>query len=333
MKQFLLLFLIFSVLGLSAQESCSDKLEQADELFNQGRFTETISLIKDCANSDDPTTSWKAYRLLAMAYLSNNQITEARTAAENMVTLNWTYEPDVLNDPKNFQSMLAKIDIIPKFSTGLSVNYGGNFSFPQVTGTYNPTSSTKTYKNRAGYQLGFVLGYNINDLHGFDLMLNSKTRKYRISYPAFESEVRVDETLNSFDFPLLYRYSFFPRKRFRVSAKAGVYGSLLINSFNDLTISNNEGTSVLAHYSSKIRRNALTGGVVGGVGLTYKWKKEHLSFDMQFFKNLKNITNEEVRYDNATLIYDYHYLDDDLLMNDLAITIGYHRYINYKLNK
>lgn len=329
----ILVIVLFVSPFVKAQESCSDKLLRAENLYEQGLFTEAVDLARSCTNSNDPADMWKAYRMLAMSYLANNQNTEAREAAEQMLVLNPTYKADVLNDPKDLRALLEKIDIIPKLSMGLSFMYGGNITIPRATARYNVTSVDKNYSGRPGYQLGLVTGYNLNDRHGIEAHLLAKSLRYQMQYTSYGNDFTIDETLNSFDLPFYYRYTLFPGKRFRVLLKGGVYGSVLVNSFNDLARSNAEAESVVKHYYSLGRRNRLNGGVNGGLGCMYKWQKGHLSLDMLYIHGLTNISNPDVRYENETLIFDYHYLDDDIQLSDFSISIGYHMYINYKLNK
>lgn len=327
----LLLFLFLN--KVYAQESCSDKLLRAESLYEQGLFTESVQLAQSCTQSGDQADQWKAFRILAMAHLANNQPALAREAAEQMLTLNPTYKADVLNDPKELRVLLERIDIIPKLSAGISWMYGGNLTVPRNQRQYNVTDISKEYTGKPRYQLGIVAGYNLNSRHGIELHGLAKSLRYEMNYTSFGTDYTITETLNSFDLPAYYRYTFFPGKRFRILLKAGAYGSLIVNSFNDLEKQNAESQSVVKHYYSLGRRNRLNAGLNGGLGFMYKWQKGHVSLDALYMHGLTNITDVESRYNNEKLIFDYHYLDDDLYLSDFSISVGYHMYINYKLNK
>ncbi len=112
MKKFIAFFALyftFTILS-QAQETCAEKLVKANTYFELGRFGEAIRLAKTCATpSNKVSERWQAYRILAMAYIINNQLDSGRWAAENMLELNPTYKPSALKYPKNFITLLSTI--------------------------------------------------------------------------------------------------------------------------------------------------------------------------------------------------------------------------------
>jgi hypothetical protein len=329
-----LVFCLCCTSTLFAQQSCQDKLLEAAKSYNVGNIANTIELASSCVLSEDVSDQWQAYRLLAMSHLANQQKEKALAAAENMLERYPLYEPNLLEDPKDFTTLLKEINLIPKFSLGLNVNYGVNWSNPVVTGSYTPAPyDEKRYSSKGGYQFGIVIGYNISERHSLDFSLINRSRKYGMSYSVFGSDYQIDETVKSIDFPLMYSYTFFPRKRLRASVSGGAFASTLINSFNDLQLNNPEESREIKHYSSMVRRNTFQYGICGGVSLIYKLKKAHISANATYYRNLSNLTLESGRYDNPTLIYDFFYLDDDLQLDNIAVSFGYHLYLNYKISK
>lgn len=273
----LVVSMLISVSLANAQETCPEKLIQAASNFDQGRIDEAIDLCNSCKTSENLSDRWQAYRLLSMAYLVNNQPKEARTAAEFMLEIHPVYEADLLNDTKEFTQLLGQIEIIPKFSLGITAMYGANYSIPNVTGFYAPTDYVKDYKNIMGSQMGVVMGYNPGSRHRIDLTLMSKTRKYGMSYTAFDNAIEIEETLRTFDFPILYHYSLIPKNAIKVGVSVGGYGSILLNSFNDLSLVNSEASHEVKHYSSKTRRNVFNYGLCGGIEVTKKVKTGRFS--------------------------------------------------------
>jgi tetratricopeptide (TPR) repeat protein len=334
MRYFISLLLLFAfAISLKAQENCAENLIKANSLYDKGEFAKAIELLTPCTQSTLKTDQWQAYRLLAMSYLANFQPEEARTSAEKMLEMNPTYTPNLRFDPADFIKLLKQINIIPKFSLGLSFVYGGNIAIPQITGFYAPSNYEKNYKNKGGFQLGLLMGYNLSKNSALHLNMISISKRYSIDYQTLGKSVKIDEVSNSIDLPILYSYNFYSKNRLKFGVIAGPYLSVLINSYNNLSLSDSSGTMEVKRYSSKVRRNALNYGICGGIGMTYKLKSGHFSLDARYYKSMSNITKTDGRYDNATLIYDYSYLDDDIRLDNIAISLGYHLYINYKIIK
>lgn len=315
-----------------AQAPCSERIQEAEFKYGQGQFQSAIELASGCKSSREVSESWKSYRILAMSYLASNSPALAKDAATQMLLLNPTYEPDVLNDPKDLRNLLRQVDIIPALSLGLSFMYGANICIPRITDRYNVTAINKDYSRGAGYQLGVVAGYNIDHRLGFEAQLAFKSLEYDLDYRSFKKEVEISETLQYFEIPVLFRYTLFPTSRLRVMLKVGGYGGLLVNSFNDLHLRSPEADLNEEHYFSQSRRENISYGLAGGIGLMYKRQIAHWSLDAHYFRSMSNIMDVDSRYGNQDLIYQYHYLDDDLRLDQFTVSIGYHRYFNYKLN-
>ncbi|MFT4523648.1 MAG: hypothetical protein ACI8ZN_002603 [Bacteroidia bacterium] len=335
MKQSISIFwmLFLTAISVFAQDDCPERLIKALSSYEQGNIDQTIQLASGCATSQNEEYGWQAYRLLAMAYLVNHEDDKAREAAENMLELYPLFQPDLLNDPQDFTNLLKQINVIPKFSLGLTFNYGANWTSTNIQGTFTPAAYKKEYKGKSGYQFGAVAGYNFSDRNSLQTSLFLKSRKYSMSYSVFGQDLNIDESLLSIDMPLMFRHTFFPKKRIQLSVSAGAFGSVLINAYNDLSIRNSEGVKEIKHYSTNVRRNSFHYGICTGSNISYKIKKGHLSLEVLYFKSLSNITYEKGRYDNTTLLYDFFYLDDNIYLDNLALSFGYHRYISYKIHK
>lgn len=333
--QHLIIFFLCLFMSLEAYSDCSDNLESANKLYEQGKFDEAIDLILPCSESEVSGEQWQVYKLLTKAYLGKQSIAEARAAAVHMLELNPTYQVNPRYDSKDLISLLKSINVIPKFSLGLTVMYGPNITLPRAINSYAPSAYEKTYSSKTGFQLGLVTGYNLNMNHGVDFNIIYNVKSYHINYDWSGDSYDVSETLNYFDFPLMYRYSFTTTKQFRLSVLAGPYASILVNSYNDITLKGGSEMSELTHYGSTIRRNKATvGGLVGLAGsLKTKRGGGHVSFDLRYNRSFSNITKESTRYDNTTLLYDYSFLDDDIQLDYVSFSVGYHFYVKYQVPK
>jgi tetratricopeptide (TPR) repeat protein len=221
---YVILIMAFST-KLFAQESCTEKLYKANNLYEKGQITEAIDIANSCANiTNSKSEQWQAYRLLAMAYLVNNQTTEARKAAEKMLDLNPTYKPSYLKDPIELINLLKSVKIIPKFSIGMAATIGLNFTMPRITGIYNGANASKVYTTKNNWQAGIMLGYNFNEITSLHSGLLATSKNYDIKY-RFEDigSISVNEQMTYLDMPLSGRFTSKPVNGFRFFADAGAF--------------------------------------------------------------------------------------------------------------
>ncbi len=326
--------LFFSNLGFLKSQNCQEKIESASKMIDNGQFNESIQAVRNCAGIGN-SERWQALRITSIAYILLNNPDSAKVYAKKMLNLNPLYQPNVLKDPKVFILMIHQINIIPKFTVGLAFTIGGNITIPEVTGSYIPAEYTKKYKNGSSYQMGLLAAYNINNKLAIEANIIANSKTYEMSYTLSTLNIGIKESFRSLDIPLMLRYTFRPNKRFRYYVKAGGYSSILLNSFNDFSRTNSANSESLqyARFNSSARRNTLQWGVVAGTGIVYKVKQGHIHFDVSYYHGLTNITKGAVRYDYLNLLYDMYYLDDDIKLRNIAFSIGYNYYINYKTVK
>lgn len=335
-------FLVIIIVALSsqllAQESCTEKLYHANNLYEKGQITEAIEIAKTCATSTNTATEqWQAYRLLAMAYLVNGPQNEARKAAEKMMELNPTYKPSTLKDPTELIRLLESVKIIPKFSMGMAATVGGIKTNPIVTGTYNGASYEKNYSSKNSWQLGLMIGYNINEVISLHTGLLATSKSFSIKYKMDNFDFEVNERLTYLDVPLFARFSTFPVKQFRFFADAGAYAGKLTSAQSDFTFNNSASSEIksMKNLNAMDRRNNWEYGFLMGGGALYKIGQVNLSLDVRYFLSAysNSITNTDNRYKNDNLFYNYYYIDDDLRLNTLAVSLSLIYNVNYKVVK
>lgn len=331
-------FVMITVVQASAQESCTEKLFKANNLYEKGQITEAIEIAKTCATSaNTPTEQWQAYRLLAMAYLVSGSQKEARKAAEKMMELNPTYQPSTLKDPAELIRLLESVKIIPKFTMGMAANIGGVNTQPHATGTYNGANYIKNYSSQNSWQVGLMMGYTVNEIISIQSGLLATSKKYNINYSLENKTISVNERLTFLDVPLYARLSTLPIKKFRFFADAGAYIGKLGGAQSDFKISNDTlgETRSVNNLNAMDRKNKWEYGFLMGAGVLYKIGAVNVAFDVRYFLSAysNNITNTKSRYNNENLFYNYYYIDDDLRLNSLAVSISFLYSINYKVIK
>jgi len=328
----ILLFLFFG--QFANAQSCLENLFKANKFLDAGNTDQCIALVTPCCDkANEESVRWQAYRLKSISYILKGYTDSAKIAAENMLDINPTYTTNLLKDPKEFINLVKSVVVIPKFTIGLAFSAGTNWSFPSIDKGYVVSDYTKTYTSRSGLQFGTNLGFYLNPSLVLELGIISTTKKFEIDYAFNNWKVSVKEKLNYIDAPLSVKYIFKPRNKLRLFAQAGVFTGYLLYGYNDFksTYIPQEQDYTLTKLNIIDRRNRWNFGLIGGLGAYYKLKKGHVSVQANYFRSFSKINKEEKRYEYPEQIFTYYYVDDDITLHNISLSLGYTHYLNYKV--
>ena len=318
---------------LKAQENCGGAIVNAKSLYELGKLNEVISELNPClTHSLDRTNLWQGYKLKALAYLALNDKDNARRAAEDMLEINPLFKPSLLKDPKDFVELVNSIVIIPRFSLGISLAGGINNTYVDVMQSHTLTNDAKSYTNKLGWHSGFNVGYNISRNLEIGANILSSSKNYQVNFETAGYKISVNEKLSYLEVPILLKYSFL-KSRLRPYVEAGAFGGYLLAANSDFKSTYTDGTVYSENnVSSDDRRNKTNFGLLFGAGLTYKTGPGgQLVLDIRYCMGLSNIVNTANRYADESVYFPYYYIDDDLRISNSLISIGYVKYINYKV--
>lgn len=335
-KIFQLLICLLLAGIVHAQETCTEKLYHANLLYEKGQLKEAIEIAKSCADGNTTKNEkWLAYRLLSMVYLAGNQSYDARKAAEKMLELNPTYKPSSIKDPVELVRLIKSIKVIPRFSIGLAGTVGSNFTFVQITGTYNGADYQKKYTAQSSWQLGVITGYHINELISLHSGLTASSRAYNIDYSVPGWDISISENLSYLGVPLFARFNSQYWKKIRAFADAGAYAGRLLRATSDFSRTNTitNTTESTIGLSSENRRANWEYGMFYGAGVMYKLGSLNLAVDVRYYLSYANITKTTNRYQHDNLFHNYYFFDDDLRLDNLAISFSLIYDVNYKVIK
>ena len=108
-------FVIYSIFmpqaNLYSQDTCAELLSRAEQNYFEGRFDDTISLIKSCltAGTHNQDELFRAYKILAQAYLAKNNSDAARTIITKMVEIDPNYNPTIEKEPPSFVELVNSV--------------------------------------------------------------------------------------------------------------------------------------------------------------------------------------------------------------------------------
>ena len=335
-KQILLALIIPIMLIGSSDvqgQDCSRVIQEGEILYNKGSFLGIITSLSTCQNSDDLNTQFKSHRLIAMAYLGLNEPDSARSHARKMLKLNSRYKPSHLKDPSELVKLLNSIPVIPSMSFGLALSIGTNTTMPSVSEVYTLTEMTKKYSGKNSFQFGVSYNYQFNQKFAIDASLIASSKKYELDYSIRDWDLQMEEELVYLNTPMVVRYYPVPNVKFKPYVQFGGYLGYLISADNNYTskyIPTNESFSQFG-ISALERRNRVDYGVLGGIGVAYKMGDGQFYLQANYFNSLRNTVNPEERYSVAQLRDNHFYIDDDIKLNNIAISFGYNLYLNYKV--
>lgn len=309
-------------------------LFNANKEFESGDFSEAMSLATSCSiRKAGISDQWKAHRLLAMIYLTDNQMEKASQSTLEMLRLNPNFKPSTLKDPAELIKMINSFTIIPKFSLGFSV--GTNTTFPDIHKSYVLANYTKTYTAQNSLQFGITFDYALNNNFGICLGVMSSQKSFDIAYQFSTWDVAIRERLTYLDCPLMVRFSVSNAKRARLNLFAGAFAGILTSSYNDFESAESISKQKfeLENLNALSRRNKNNFGSVLGVGIDYPLFHGNLFLTANYYQSFNSITNLEAQDKYDELKYTYFYIDDNISLNNLAVQLGYAFHVSYKVLK
>lgn len=94
-----------------ATRTCGDELRAARAEYQEGAYAAAIRLASECLQRAyvTPNEAVDAYRMLALAHLKRNDLAAARTEIVNLLGADPDYEPDHVEEPPVFVSMVSLV--------------------------------------------------------------------------------------------------------------------------------------------------------------------------------------------------------------------------------
>lgn len=91
-----------------AREKCDVEYERAEAEYLEGRFDDAINALQSCLDREQlfRDEAVRVYRLMALAYLNKGDVEQARFAVVNLLSRDAAYEPDAVQDPPTYVSLV-----------------------------------------------------------------------------------------------------------------------------------------------------------------------------------------------------------------------------------
>jgi Outer membrane protein beta-barrel domain len=340
------LFVLVLFFGCSASRvfsqgdgtTCEQVLNQASAEFDAGRFYGLPALLKSCLEGGfTDEQRFRAYYLLAQAYLILDDPIAAEDSYLKLLRINPEFKPNVKTDPIDLVYLSRKFTSRPRFTPHYHI--GANVSLPRSIygiSTYSSDVSV-TQALRIGFQIGAGIDFNINDKWSICAEGNFATKSFITDFSKIAKDdiSKVIDKSNWLDVPFYVKYSY-DSGRWRPFAYVGGALNLLLSSsvsatFNDNTVSALSTSTRIAQGADLdlgYQRHSLNKSFLFGGGVKYKIGKNFAYVDARYMVGLNNITIPEKNYYGSdgklsSTVTTYQYVSDFFRLDNLSISVGY----------
>lgn len=327
--------------GYSQKANCTTAIIEAEDMYRAGKYDDAIQLLKTAMDECKFTKREKedAYIILAKSYLEKENYSEADRLLVKILNNDPNFKLKENLYQEDFYSYYNRIHIRPLFSAGLKLGTNlPQYSIKKLNTVYNSADYSLAYKPTVGYMYGMFAEYQFYD--NISVLAEGSFSKMAYKRTIEGSGnlgllIKYSEALKSFETSLLCK-KYFLHKQFRPFVYLGGYMSYLNTATADIELTyklkDNITPDVDDYYLSKNNidvlemRNTKRGGMVSGLGISYKTKNILISADAGYRLDIgKHLTNSEKKNVNEELIYKYYYIDNDVNLSrvDVSITVAY----------
>ena len=345
-----MLLVFFPVVGQETEEAegetrpCTDVLDQARIIFDEGRIQDLEEHMKGCLEDPDGFTKEErvqAYRLLAISYI---YLDEADKADEMMLQLLKTDPEFPLNrdlEPTEFINLYESFRTDPVFALGIKAGFNSMImNVREITSTGDLNAEKGNYAFQTGFQAGLSWEKDFGELFTLnpELYFSQKTLKRVDPLSGSQSTLEYIENQTWIELPISLQYKIFSLKFQQSSIKPYVY---LGGSINYLILAESQGLSIretAPEGSSSTfqttdlaldRKNDLEQlfftAMIGG-GIKYRIPKGFLTADLRFNYGVIENTVDPYSPENADLLFGYNFVPDVVRQNYISLSIGYIKY-------
>ncbi len=339
-------FALLVLLGgyVHAQQSCSQRLLRAEDLYNEGRLLEVEKEISGCLAEGGFTEAEeiRARKLLTKVAIFMDNEPKAEEELINLLLLDPVHQLQP-EDPSEMRVLLSKFRTAPvfrlEFKGGLNLSMVGK---PAQYSVYPGTSGDKDYAASLG--IGYQVEANITRHIARGIEVGTGVQ-YRATKYTVES-IFVDETAGGADVfttniansQSMLRLPIFGRYNFNYTYKgerkltpyvfAGVYVDYLLSAkYTEASRSGGVAVTITgpdADLKNFGQVNDLNLSLFGGFGLKVAGKKGNYFFgEVKFDKSLGLYNVPEERYANSKIHSDLLFVEDDIYLNIVSVNVGY----------
>lgn len=329
-KYLFFIVLIFLAASGYSQNSCAEKLEKAEELYESGQINKVESYLMSCLEKGfSKQEKARAYRLLTLCNLYYNNDKEAEKNFLELLRVDKEYKIKE-SDPSEFVALRQEYRTAPVFITGIKFGIG-ILDFYSIK-NYNDINSISS---NGSYNLDnlFIIGLSFETPVFKDF---SATYEFYFNNYAYNfnnvildyANVSIDESVSNIDIPLLLQWNIL-KKDFVPYVNIGTSLNYLISSKASYTRTDEDGsqyrTPLKGEEDITDSRNRFNYSLTGGVG--FRWKNVigngYLTFDIRYSRYFNDFVDYSNRAANPEIVYNALTTDNGFKIQNTQFLIGY----------
>ena len=316
-----------------AQESCTQKLEDARELFNKGQIDEVPLLLEGCLQKGfTKAEKVDAYRLLTLCHLYYNRSAEAAESMRLMLKYNPEYKIQDI-DPSEFQTLHNSFRTLPVMIIGFKGGIG--YLRPTNIQNYNDFNS---FSNKITYTPGIASNIGISMEIPILKELSISPEIYYSTYNYSSNRdlldytnISFDESVSCIEMPIMIQYNILKDQKAIPYIALGANLSYMLKSTGNFvredkdTISGSSRGKETSGIDFIESRNQFNYGLTGGAGVRIKdiLGKGYLTFDIRYSHCFINHVDASDRVEDTEATYLYLHTDNSFNASKLQFFLGY----------
>ncbi len=315
------------------EESCSQKLVDAQEVFSNGQIELVPGLLNDCLEKGfSRQEKVTAYRLLTLCHLYYNRNIEASETMQKMLRVEPEYRIQDI-DPSEFVNLYSTFRTTPVVIIGLKGGIGLTNIY-DVSNYHDINSISDTGKYVTDIIMSFGISAEVPILPSLSFV--GDILYFRHSY-LFEKTVldyarmEYNESLSGIEVPLLAQWNILKDQKVTPYINAGGSLQVLLKATSEISRIDTylEDKSRNEESFNKIdltnSRNILNYGITAGAGVRIKdfISNGYLTLDVKYTRYLRNNVENTNRSSNDRLSYSYLYTDNSLKLENFQFFLGY----------
>lgn len=324
---------------LSAQGDCVVKLNEAEKLYEAGNIEQIPSLLESCiAEGFNREDKIQAIKLLTLVYLSEDNTIKAEKSLLQLLKIDPEYKVNQAIDPVEFIKLYNSYNTSPVFSLGAIITPG--IAMPLVTESFGKNSfadlNTKYKAGGVSIAIGIKSSYHVNPFWDISFEPSFSIQSFSVSENIInKAEGNLIENLNSIYLPLACSYYFYKINNYSFYAETGVsYDRYISGKINGSVVYSEEQTNEEpSEFNTQNLRPEYNITGILGAGAKLKLNRNNFQIGLRYKFGFINQGNPEAfNPDFSLLTWDYSYIDNNFLLNNLSITLSFNRefYIHRK---
>lgn len=348
-KLFLLISFLFIAFGSFAQSSCDDKIIEAEELYEEGKYNKVVniltSVLEECEISKNKRSEIDKY--LSGAYYEMDEIEEADKYMMRFIKKNSYYEINESNDPYAFKQEIVNFKTWSLFY--ISLSGGTSIDNILVEKIYPVKDSTSTNYNQPvkttkSFSVLAEVGWNINKYLSINSGFGASSFTLNQSIPMY-SGLNFDykENIIQLNVPIYLKFSY-PFKNGLIPAiylgadftqlysinYAYSYSQTgTINPDNEFLISRKKDNIPITYLANQ--RNLNRNSALAGARLSYRLKKIQIYLDFRYKMDIESYNKIDERYFDADLFLSNSYVLPDFKIESYQVLLGFSFDFMYKV--